>query len=1083
MESSQRFFSGVQQLKVGTAWLVVVAWLCTPMHLGAQGASTIQGQISDSTGAAVGGATVKVTNETTGVTRTTVSATDGYYRIPDLLPGPYEVRSQMAGFKTFVRNKLSLSSGATIGLNIALDVGDVTESVNVTAEDRQVETQVARISEVIPEQEVHDLPTQGHGILNLVALSPGMTGIPNQPGNITTCCDAFSAWGAPYISAGGKEQKSQFFLDGINLRYTEGSGWGAAFSPNIDAVQEIRVTTEPDSADLGRMSGPVIQMVTKGGTNELHGSGQYTFQPSATLARPFFQGTSPVPDSHYRLFGGTIGGPIIKNRLFVFGSYQGLRSVVANAPYTDLVETQQFVSYVEQMRPNSIAAQILKAAPPVQYATTGLVDVGSLLPGHGVSATPAGIPEFGTIQVNDPAVRTGNQINSRVDYDLPNGRDRIFANYWYTQSNAGTDSTRAAYNSTYPITANSGTVGYTHTFSPNILNEARFGAIDVYDTSSYPKKNIIANIPYDIVDDGFTGSGFYYPSYYNSRSYQISDALSINRGKHSIKLGAEYDYGSMTAQWPNYPSYEFTNILSFADDDPYAQYAAVDAQTGASNPITHLPMISGDTSVFMQNTWQIRRNLTLNYGLRWETYTPIHIGGRPMWNPILSESGATDPAAIAGASSQKVGQLYKRDWHNFGPRLGLSWDPTGQGKMAIHLGFAVLYDEVNTDALYHIYNNPPTLAYLTAGPQFGIPLNYALAPPGTSDFPANPALEAPAVTPQGGIAGTRVNLAGVVNNLHAPRILNFMFGYQYQIHNDMMAQFDCKHRRATQELYNENDINMFAGDKIINNGVLTRLNQNFGKVELLTNLGERFYYGCTANLAKRLSHGYTVSASYTYNYGTNNFGAVASGFSDHYYPNPTSSTNPQLDYSRDDIPHVFRLHGTWELPFLRSNSSWTGRVLGGWQINSILSFQSGAIFTPLLVGQAGDTLGSGVTWGGRPDRPTANPSSSFDNSQWLAVPLQASMFPVPLPGTVGTLPRDRFRYPGYSNVDLSLFKEFSLALHRLEKGRVELRAEAFNAFNHLNIRGIGSGVNTSVFAQPLSAYQNRVMQFSAKYTF
>ncbi len=356
---------------------------------------------------------------------------------------------------------------------------------------------MTRISEVLPEKEVRSLPLQGRGILNLSILTPGITGKPTPAENY--CCDVFSNFAAPRISAGGNEQKGQWFLDGITLRYSEGSGWGAAFSPNPDAVDEVRISTHPHTAELGRISGPQVQIVSKGGTNSWHGTSHFTFQDDKLNARPYF--ADSLPDSYYRLFGGTVGGPIIKDRLFVFGAYEGLRSIVVGG-YDARVETEQFVDLVRQLRPNSVAAQVYQTVPPFRYPTEGFQDLGTLLPGGGFTTDPDGIPEVGLVSVDNPFRRDGTQFNFRLDYQFPNGKDRLFGNYWYTRPEWGNNVLRPAYFYETFTKVQAVNVIHTRSFTPNILNEARFGGNDISFVSGYPAVPEIINIPYLSSDDG-----------------------------------------------------------------------------------------------------------------------------------------------------------------------------------------------------------------------------------------------------------------------------------------------------------------------------------------------------------------------------------------------------------------------------------------------------------------------------------------------------------------------------------------------------------------------------------------------------
>ena len=1065
----------------------LVAWRCLALAclllagqaipLKAQVASVIQGYVSDTTGGAIPGVTVKATNENTGVSREVRSSPDGYYRIPDLLPGRYEVRAEMAGFKVFIERNVDLTGHTVLGLNIKLEVGDVTESITVSAAEARVETQEVRISGVVNEREVRSLPLQGRGVTQLALLGPGITGRVGGTGNY--CCDVFSNFVGAEISSGGNERKEQYFLDGITLRYSEGSSWSAAFTPNPDAVAEVRVSTDPFSAELGRISGPQVQMVSKGGTNDWHGTGHFTLQDNSLNAKPYF-GTE-LPDSYYRLFGGTAGGPILRDRLFIFGAFEGLRANVAGG-FTALTETEQFKNQVMQLRPNSVAATMMQDHPPLRYATEDLRDLGALLPNGEYTETPDGVPDVGLVRVDSPFKRKGSQINTRVDYHFPNAKDRIYASYWRTKPDWGNNPLRPDYFLATSNAINWGNFVHTRIFSPTVLNDARFAVHDIFFEQNYPDLQKIINKPSINTDDGISW-GLPFENIYNSRVYQIADTLAISQGRHNTKIGVDYRHSLLLADWPNPPGYYFANIFEFANDNPYEESRTIDSSTGATDPLTHLPMYTGDFSVFMQNTWQVTPTLTVNYGLRWETFFPTWINDRQNSQPVMLSKDVTNPAAIANLVNRPVDKLYDRDLNNFGPRIGVAWDPTGQGRVVIRGGFALLYDEISTFPLYETYNNPPGLAYLSAGPQHGTAITYGLATPGTRQFPVNPDLQAPQLNDKGGIEGARTRVSGIVTDLEAPMVVNFKGGIQYQAFSDVLVQLNYSFRRTNNDLYSNTNISRFEGDLL--DGTLDGYVPEFAGVRMLSNRGKKLYHGFSANVTKRFSHGYMVTGSYTYNYGKNNDND--SNPYPNYYADETDPLRPELDYARDDIAHVFTLSSVWELPVLRNSSSVLGRILGGWNLTTLWNLQSGGLFRPFsgaAYGNGGDFNGDGVR-NDRPDAPTADLPSSFSKEEWLSGAFAASVFPRPDPGSPrpGTLSRDRFRGPGYANVNMSLLKDFRLGFGGREEDIIQFRLEAFNIFNRVNLTGVQGNIMNPTFGIANGASQNRVLQLAVKYIF
>ncbi|MCI0628814.1 MAG: TonB-dependent receptor, partial [Acidobacteria bacterium] len=765
---------------VGCLLALVLTVAAGSGQLWAQVTSTIQGHIADGTGASVPKALVKATNESTGVPRTVYSAEDGFYRIADLLPGKYEVRVELSGFKALVKSGIELNAQSRLNLNLTLEVGEITQTVDVRSEETQIETTNARISEVVGETQLKSLPAQGRGILTLVTMSPGITGKAEND------LDIFSSFTAPQISSGGREEKQNFLLDGINLRDGEGSRFAAGFSPNPDAVAEVRVSTNPTSAESGIMSGPEVQIVTKGGTNQFHGTGHGTFQDFKFNAVPFGSRREDIPKSYRRYFGGTVGGPIIKERLFFFGAYEGLRAQTGNSSI-GLAETRAFRDLVVSTRPSSVAARLFQDFPPFRYPTSGFSDLNG-----------DGIPELGELVNNRVFPESGKQFNGRIDYQSASGRDRLFGSYWYTRPDSSYPTTRELFDNRVFNEIDYVSVQHTHTFSPNALNEIRFGYIRHGYLSTPSELDQVQHVPEIFTDDGFgIGNGAFSYQRYPTFHPQFGDSFSLNRGRHGINVGGNFGHHTTDDNYLDFgdnPSYSFASILDFAADNPYSELRKLDAQTGKSR-LSQLKTIGKELSFFVQNTWQISPNLTLNYGLRWDSYFSIWIGAdRNNWEAILTSAQAT-PAGIAKAINQKVDRFYNTDWNNFGPRVSLAWDPNGQGKISIRGGFSVLYDEINNHVLYSSPSgNPPVTALVSAGPQVGIPIVYGLAPKGTRDFPANPNLRTPPVNAAGAFDGTRPALGSIVQDIKIPMFLDMNVGIQYQLFKDMVIHGTYRYR-------------------------------------------------------------------------------------------------------------------------------------------------------------------------------------------------------------------------------------------------------------------------------------------------
>jgi len=1056
---------------------LLVAFCAVPSLVLAQGTSVIQGRITDPTGAAVPKARVTATEVNTGLGRSDESGADGYFHIPDLLPGKYTVEASAGGFATAVRQGVELLPGTILETSFKLEMGSVSNTITVEGTSPQLETTVARVSQVVSTQEVESLPVQGRGLLSLDKITPGVIPAGAQDGNAGYCCDAFSNFMAPLLSSdSGTQSNEDIRLDGIDLRYTSGSYWGALFTPNQDAVSEVRVSATPYSPEYGTMSGPVVEIITKGGTNTWHGTGFFTDMEGFLNAAPRF---NPHPPATYtRYYGGTVGGPIIKNRLFFYAGYQGTSSRTAqNTEYT--VETKQFVNFVETTNPNSNAAAILQGMPLKVYPTTAL-------PNN---------PYLGNVFLTEPNRRSGWQGDFRLDYETHSGKDRIYAAYWYTKATPVSPGIRVGTDNYIPFWSPSVNLVYTHTFSANVLNELRFGYpqlhwLDYYNTTSAYR------FPGITIDQGLSlgVTGIYSRATQRVGSREVGDVITISRGHHMLKAGGNYrlsfnDQSSVVGN--QQPTYEFATMLDFANDNPYLESRTISVG-GGPLPLYRKYNIMPELAFFVLDTWQVKPNLTLNLGLRWDDFFPQTFrGGYQQWEPIISSNQLTQ-AGMAQIVDRKVDNYYQNQTTNFGPRVSVAWDPTGRRKISIRGGFGVLYDEINSYPIFDAFNNPwPGGSYsANAGPQFGIPIVYGLgikgAPLSNLGFPQNPGLQSPGMSPQGGIIGVRANVGGTVQDLQVPRWLDTMAGVQYQATNSLVLEMDYRFRRTTNNILSTN-FNRFTGDLLEHNGVYTGLNPYFTNMQLATNDGRGTYHGIVVSASKRFSRGWSLNGSYTYSHFYTNRNAIGDTGDDQY--NVVDPWNINNELGRDDLPNVLKVYNVWDLPTMPARSGLVGRFIGGWQFNTIWSLFSGVPFAPYTnasYASGGDYNADGFGYD-RPDLPTQNVPRSFSNQAWLNGALNASWFPVPDKATprVGTLPRDYFRGPGYARIDAALSKDFPLRVRGSESAHLQFRWDAFNVFNrvNLNIGGLDMVLTDATFGKALSAYQNRTMQLSAKFIF
>ena len=784
-----------------TSLLGLVALCVTGLPLLGQGTSSIRGRIVDPLSNVVPAAVVTSINEETGTTRTTVAGEGGIYHLVDLLPGDYRVHAEHPGFKQAIRSAVRLESTTILTLDIELELGDVTESIEVAGQLPQVETADVRISDVVTETELRSLPLLGRGIMNLASMSPGVT---SKAERASWCCDAFSVYATPLLKSGGNDLKSDFTLDGTTLRYSSGSYWGALFSPNADAVAEVRVSNSPYAAEFGRTSGALVQMVTKGGTNQFHGTAHYTAEESALAANPFFNPNAP--DTYRRYFGGTTGGPLIKDQLFFFVGFEGLREQ-SSAAGQSVVETQKFYDFVQRERPGSVAAALLGKFPPKSFPSSSL----------------SGNPNLGLTPITDPSLRSGEQYNARFDHQTSSGSDRLYGSYWRTRAGAQRAHVRTGFDNFRDNLTHSVRLGQTHTFGPSTLSDFRFATARLtFDAGSKDPEAYI--VPRVVVNEGLSlGNGAWSKEQQVLRSWEVSEIINVIRGRHSMKFGGGYRRAINDNTHPAaaIPTYRFGTLLDFANDDPFQETRSINVETGLSQARRRFSVLQ-ETHFFVQDTWQVSQRLTVNYGLRWENFYSVSLRKVDIWSPIVS-SNQLNPQGIAQIVNSPVDRVWEPGYTNFGPRLSFAWDPTGNRKLAFRAGVAVLYDELTSGPTNVAEANPPTAATVNLGPQFDLPIVYGLGvvdPNGCGpsqlaclfrageqpnpSYPANPAIQTPGLTPEGAVQGLRSSIGGAIRDLENPMVLNVTVGFQYQPLDDLVLELDYRHRQTSSEMIQTN---------------------------------------------------------------------------------------------------------------------------------------------------------------------------------------------------------------------------------------------------------------------------------------
>jgi hypothetical protein len=1038
----------------------------------AQFSGAIQGTITDSQKAVVAGATVIVTHTASGVTREVTTSSEGVFRVVSLGPGIYRVQVIKPGFVDAERDAISVGISETVRVDVTLDVSGVQENLTVTARTPLVETEQGRVSGRVDRLQLQEMPLSGRNLYNLIALQPGVTGkgVSASISGGGGADDSFAGESAPRINASGQRDEANSFT--VDDTSTNGVARGGItnLTPNTESVEEVRVVANNFSAVDGRNTGAQIQVITKAGTNQFRGSGSYYFQNDKLSARNTFEAKVPQFDKHQ--FGYSFGGPIVRNQLFFFTSYEGLRqSGARGSTYT--VETPEFRNFVLSKSPNSIAARLLRDFAPAVDPTSAFRDLGSPAPGANVIGPADGIMDVGTASFVPEGWRRGNQFNVRADYEMRPGKDRLYGNFYRTNSYAVTGGIRPAFNRPTPNTTHFGNINYTHTFSSSKLNELRAGVMRLVGLPDVPLHLEIPGINITGVT-GFGQSG--YPNGWWQTNWHFKDIFTLVKSTHQIKMGGELRqmYGSATNTNNYIPAYQFTNLLNFADDEALQVTRYVDPRSG--EPVTaYSELAQTEWAVFIDDSWKVTSNLTINAGLRYENYGTFRDTDDTLRNLVFGP-GATFEEQLASARVDFVDKFYPSDNNNFGPRVGFAWDPEGDGKMSVRGGYGLSYDRLMNLPAENYRHSPPLRASVVLGQFFGTPqFTYSLGDPSRPylGYPVDPALQV-GLDSRNGIIGARVSLTTVDPNLKSPYVHNWFVGVQRELWRGIVADANYI-GSAGRNLHNAYNINRYVGDLL--DGRFDGFNPSFSAINMVSSTSTSDYNGGSLTLRRNFEQGLMLQGAWTFGramddadlaVGTTNFQDAA-------------DLRAERAVAGYDVTHKLALAGVWQLPFFKSSTGFTHGALAGWQLAGSAILQTG---TPINITTSatyptGD-FNADNNGGDRPNAPASGvKTGGWTNNEYLRGIFLASDFPKPAPGQNGNLARNAYRGPGYADVSLSLSKKFELT----PKVSAEVRLDAFNAFNRVNLSDPQTDLSNSNFGKSTSQLNPRAFQTGVRVRF
>jgi hypothetical protein len=1116
----------------------------------AQGNATLTGTVVDPNGAVVAGATVTITNVATNVSYNTQTTDAGLYRFPVLPVGTYSVRVEAPGFSAAEIQNTVLTVGQTVTQDVKLTVGAPTETVTVMAGGEQLtQPSESSVSALLNRNVWENYPLENRDTNEFINIMPGA--VP----------DAFAGSTRGAAVNGTRGGMGNFLVEGYDNNDQGQGGRGALVSGGItsispEAIEEYRVITNNYSAQYGKAGGFVTDTVLRSGSNDVHGSLFAYNRIQRLAANDFFSNRAGIQDSLVRnQFGGSFGGPIRKDKTFAFGTVE-IQRLRQGAPITTTGTTQQFIDFVRtgafaafhESDPEGICV-LFNGAPcpgafsnsrqlgpifnslfgsqPFPLATSNFSNVGASLLTEGINYP---VPVYGDVTAINSSFLNVGRVSVKLDHTHSDS-DRLTGTFLFEDSDNGDTigGSDAAIGPPFLSPGRSILAGitYSHTFSPTVINEAKFSYLrHNRDFAQCPGTDGIPSIVTGIDPLGVAfGCTSGLPQFFTDNQFQVQNHLSIVRGAHSLRTGFEYRRtrnGSAFEANKNgfflpHGVEEFLTDGFFGDEADLAvlggptfggftfAQASVNPQTG-DLPEFYRGFRANEWAAYIQDDWKVRSNLTFNLGLRWEYFGPPH-NFRPGFDSNFyfgsSETPVPNPSpnvffpvnnpltasVVRGSFQLRDNEIWAKDFNNFAPRVGFAWDIFGTQKLILRGGGAISYDRIWNNLFENIRFNAPLFSFATVGAfGNGIPSG-PLSTPGLFAVPFtaantrgfnNPAFN-PAPSPR-----------HMDENLKTPYVQQFNLGVQYEFARDFVfeSNYIATAGRALTGLI---DINTFNGRT--RGGSTRRPNPSLAADNFRTNAFSSIYHGAQFQVRNRAWNGLQFGAHYTF---AKAIDTVSDAFNNRSGQSPTDKSNINLDRGRSDfdIRHRFVTHFTYEVPLFKGN-----RWLGGWVATGILSLQSGVPFSLFHGSQDPNADGTftdrvvfigtdldSIYRGGSPA------DGFFDTTQFEGMNTRvARLGPAaacgPGNGVVvsatqwwcnGTLGRNTLTGPSFQNFDFGLQKRF-----RIREGHtLKLMANAFNVFNHPNFGIPQNNLASAQFGRSTTTVGTpRVIQLAIRYDF
>jgi hypothetical protein len=1062
--------------------LVAFLFLICAAVRAADPTGTITGTVSDPSGAAVVGAKVVATNINTGFSRETTTVSDGGYSFPLMPVGLYRATVDANGFRHFEQRGIEVRTDESSAVPVRLEIGSSTQSVTVEANAQMVETQSGALRQVVGQQKIVELPLNGRNAAALVLLSPGTQDLTAQNANGSgDAIQSVSYPGAQSVSANGARS------DMVNYNMDGGSNQDPYTNvnnpfPNPDAVEEFSVQTNSFSAEYGRGSGAIVNVVTKSGTNQFHGSAFDFLRNGDLNARNFFGASADQLKRNQ--FGGSIGGPIIKNKLFFFGSYQGTQSRNVSEGNSATVPTPaqrrgDFSSVTRRLVNPFTGVPYPNNQIPIADFTPASIKILSLIPG---AVTPSGVTHYSL-----PDNEHENQFLTRVDYDL--SKHRIYGRYFY--SRYGKDPVVGSQNI---LTSNRGynlwvqgmAFGETYNITPNVLNSFIFSYNRNYGTvvSGAPFSFASLGIPIagttppelQLAVTGYFTISSGHPTQVNRHDFHYADSLHWVRGAHEVTFGGDFlreevDLINTFRQNGGF-TFSSTNFSGSPLSDFLLGYVQKFIQGGGE----YAGRRANLGSLFVQDNYRVNRSLVLNLGIRWDPFVPFSdtLGRTECFRPgRKSQKFPNAPAGYLFAGDQGCpAGGFESSWAQVAPRFGFAYNVGGNGKTTIRGGWGTFYQPPFVEAFNNMVDSAPW------SPQYQL-LRVPFMNPYQGTANPFPAQFAPLTPPSNVAFQNPLSLAvSYEPNWKPTEVMNWNLTVEQQLSRDMLLRIGYVASKGTHLAYNT-DVNapLPSPTATADNEQDRRPYQQFEQITQDVSGSNSSFNSLQVEVDKRFSHGVTLSANYTWGRSIDEV-SYQSDLCTINIINPYN-VRAYRGVSDFNVPHRFVLNYLWQLPSPKQGLS--KAILGGWETSAIWTWQSGF---PLNITSGGDysySLPEGANNGaGDQAQVISTPEYSGGSlDQKLGAWFTTNSFTTPQSNTFGNAGRNILIGPGTFNFDFAAHKVFTLG----EKLKLQYRAEFFNFFNHPQFNNPNTTVTDSTFGQITAARDPRIMQMALKLVF